>query len=673
MSAHISLRKNLGALTGDRRFKIRENIHAQPATLIEVDFDLMYENAQFRIYAEVAEREAGRVTDTAIDYLATAFRDSSRMGSIDPTMGIKALAEQIFGQPTDIDEDGLVYILLLDVRDDYDPTSSEGFVAGYFDPLDQGQGGNFADIIYLDTNPGNFAGAHSLVMLETLAHEYQHLIHFNRDTDEDSWMNEGLSELAPVLMGLPHREFSNYLTDTNVQLDVFNGDLADYARTGLFFLYSWVQLGTGFIQDLVQNRANGLVALQEELLYHSALGVDEFVNNWHVANMVAGQGEYGYEQLFSVPAPLMHNTIISFPNEDAGGSVARLGARWIMIAGGTGLYLKAGGVGLHDGLQMTLIKGDDHSILAAPFLTQTGFLDTTFGREYQVLYVLAAASSAVSNNASYSLYVTATGGMQEVVLLYDQGDTPESPEYLQLGDGTTAGEAAIDFTVTDAGGELANIQFQPVSSESLWVELYRETAFPVHPLYDSVITSPLAGILMTHWLPSGLRVARGETIYVLIGSRGNALAINQYQLAIRSYYRMPGQVDFHPLDYYMADGERLSGNWTIRLTYHQATAGIAIEDIPPGVGHFYPNPYFTTAASGPVSLPVFSPGRRVDLTVYDLLGRTIYRHPGRSTDEAAPLSWNGFMVNGRPAPSGVYFARLRIGDVRVVRKLLLLR
>ena len=173
------------APTGDKTFKIREDYSSQ--TLIEVDFYRIYSGAEFDIFAEVAEVDAGRVDTTAaaLAPLVSAFSEQTFEGSINPDLGIKAIAEDVFGDPPDIDHNGKITILLIDVRDDYVPDVSESYVAGYFDPLDQGQQGNLADIIYLDTNPGSLSGAHGQVLLSALAHEYQHLIHYCRDRPEE--------------------------------------------------------------------------------------------------------------------------------------------------------------------------------------------------------------------------------------------------------------------------------------------------------------------------------------------------------------------------------------------------------------------------------------------------------------------------------------------------------
>jgi len=395
---------------GDRRFKIRK--HYSGSTLIEVDFYLVHEDTTFAVYAEVAEVAAGHI-DTAAAALApliSAFRDETFAGSLYPDLGIKDVAEKVFGPPPDIDANGKIFILLIDVRDDYDPHTSESYIAGYFDPLDQTSRGNLADIIYLDSDPGSLAGSESLVLFATLAHEYQHLIHYRWDVDEDLWINEGLSELAPVLMGLPHRNFSRYLTDTNSALDDFSGALADYARCGLFFLYTWVQLGTSFVQDLIAFPENGVQGFNRTLEAHQGGTLDTFVRKWHLANYLQAGGEYGYGGLLTLPRPEMHQVVVQYPLRMNGGKVARLGARWTLLTAGRHLYLHVDRSGREP--DITLLQGANGAIIPAPHLFTAGFDDESFGRDYQELLVLATASSNVEDSTHYDLYASAYGATQ---------------------------------------------------------------------------------------------------------------------------------------------------------------------------------------------------------------------------------------------------------------------
>jgi hypothetical protein len=645
----LSLRK-WQALANNPLFKIRE--HYAENKLIEVEFYLMYEGATFRVYAETAEVDAGRVDAHAVANLVTAFRDHTFAGSIDTSQGIKAVAEEVFGSPPDIDHNNQVFILLIDVRDDYVPDSSKTFVAGYFDPQDQRQQGNLADIIYLDT------------VLSTLAHEYQHLIHYGHDTSEELWVNEGLSELSPVLMGLPARDYSSFLANTNVRLDAFKGEVADYARSGLFFRYAWIQVGTPFIQSLIRSGEAGLSGVDRALSQFEPRPIDEFVIDWHAANYLQSGGKYGYAGHFSMPRPEVHDVIVGFPENDFHRDVTRLGAHWTLIAGGSELYLYA----FRESTQpsVALINADESAFIPSPGLFTTGFEDPDFGIAYEDLIVLASSSTAVTDYAPYSLFVEALGGYEEFTLSYDGDEDPQEVLFISLGDGTEPGEAAVSYTLPNYA-ELANIEFMALTNDSVEVRIYDQALQAQAIIYQNVVPSPLGTEWTTHRLPEAFLHGGGQ-IFAAVRSVSNALAYNEHLTTSYSHYMPPGESTFSPLSMFQVNGDQLTGNWSIRLTYLVSDSTAEPLEIPLIVGQFYPNP----AADFPlIRLPV-SPGHAVDLTLYNILGQQVrsLRRPASSYD---PIVWDGNMANGIPAPSGVYLARVLSGKSMINRRVVLIR
>ncbi|MCU0607277.1 MAG: hypothetical protein MUF78_07640 [Candidatus Edwardsbacteria bacterium] len=67
-----------------------------------------------------------------------------------------------------------------------------------------------------------------------------------------------------------------------------------------------------------------------------------------------------------------------------------------------------------------------------------------------------------------------------------------------------------------------------------------------------------------------------------------------------------------------------------------------------------------------------APGRgAVALSVYDTAGRLVRRFPGRAADQ--PLVWDTRDDRGARVPSGVYFARARLGDATAAGRLLVVR
>ena len=658
----IVLRK-AGVPPPNRTFLIRQTYDSQ--TLIEVEFYLLHTDSAFDIYGEVAEVDGGRVDSVAVSQLVVSFRDETAPGSIDPQLGIQAIAESVFGPPPDIFHNGKVFILLIDVRDDYVPDSSTTFYAGYFDPLDQRLQGNQADIIYLDTNPGKLTGPDITLALTTLAHEYQHLIHYGRDNREELWVNEGLSELAPTLMGLPHREFSAYLADTNVRLDGFAGEIADYARCGLFFLYAWVQQGTQFIRDVIGNTQTGIAGLDQVLMAYRQPSLDDFVLNWHRANYIQGEGAEGYGQQFAIPRPVLHDVITSFPEDNIQRDVLRLGAHWMLITGGRNLYLRASRSGNEPVL--TLIKDDDRSELPAPLLTSTGFQDSSFGSAYGGLLVLATTTSAVQGSAPFELFVDAEGGFHEFTLSYD-GELPtDEMLFIFLGNDTQAGEAAASFAIDPENARLTTLQFMAGSSDTVTVRLYRQFLTPSSVVYDTTIAAPLPRVWTTHRLPTA-QFSASSTVYLGLSSAKNSLGYNEYLATSHSQFRPPGGTLFSPLKQFQVDGEDLTGNWSLRLSYALPDTTTTRLVIPFLVGNFYPNPF----TGVPAARLDFSPGWAVELILYNILGQEVRRFV-RAGDSQAPLFWDGRMQNGLPAPSGVYLGRSVAGAQAVTRKIVLLR
>ncbi|MFC1484293.1 T9SS type A sorting domain-containing protein [Candidatus Neomarinimicrobiota bacterium] len=647
------------------KFEIRE--HYDENTLIEVEFVLMHDEDDFSIYVEKAELDSQHVDSLVVAELAAVFKEHTFAGSIDSSQGIKDIAEGVFGQPPDIDHNGKVYLLLIDVRDGFVPDSSETFVAGYFDPLDQTLKGNGADIIYLDTNPGLINGHSKQFTLSILAHEYQHLIHYGQDQHEELWINEGLSELSPVLMGLPHRDFASYLANTNVQLDQFDNELADYARCGLFFLYSWIQMGTSYIQDLVQRDEIGIEGIERALTRRQELSFDDLVLNWHKANFIRGDGELGYGGGYTIPRPVLHDRIIDFPEDDFHREVKRLGAHWTLITGGDDLFIYCDN--RQEDPTISLINGDTKEFIDGTGLQLAGYSDPGFGTEYDNLVVLGTSSSKVYVAAQFGLYVDAKGGYSETTLSYDGDEDPQDVTFISLQQGTERGEAAVSYTIP-VGVELADIRFMCLSNDSVEISLYQGALEPEYVFYSDTILAPFGLGWTTHRLPRGHYASPGP-LYVSLSSWENALAYNEHTTTSYSYYRPPGETAFYPLhNFEIEGGQELVGNWSIRLSYMVPdTSEDQKLEIPLFVSPFYPNP----VRGGELTKLSISPGHAAEIRLYNLLGQEVYRLD-RTAGETGPVFWNGIMSNGMPAPSGIYMARISNGDRRPVgRRLVLIR
>ncbi|WP_367184521.1 hypothetical protein [uncultured Brachyspira sp.] len=115
----------------------------------------------------------------SVDYIAKVFNDNY------------AEEVRIYGEHTDVDKNGKIIILLLELNASY----SGGVITGYFYGADLilNQNNN-AEILYMDIkmlndNPQYMAG--------TIQHEFQHLINFNvnyirNGRQMSTWLNEAL-------------------------------------------------------------------------------------------------------------------------------------------------------------------------------------------------------------------------------------------------------------------------------------------------------------------------------------------------------------------------------------------------------------------------------------------------------------------------------------------------
>jgi hypothetical protein len=180
-------------------------------------------------------------------------------------------AQSTFGTFRDVDGNGKVIFLLLDIIDSYSPGKNDSYVAGYFSPYhmyNKAAGApysNGADMLFMDTNPG-FSPANRTSFYSTMAHEFQHLINFsqtvaNNRSAKDLWINEGLSSAAEYVY-YNAKGGTSGLHDTSDTSNIayYNADpMGTIANGNNFFVWNgyWENLG-----DSVANYATAYLFFQ---------------------------------------------------------------------------------------------------------------------------------------------------------------------------------------------------------------------------------------------------------------------------------------------------------------------------------------------------------------------------------------------------------------------------
>lgn len=224
----------------------------------------------------------------------------------DPTQGAIEMDIELFGPiPDELDNDPRLIVFYSALG------SFQGsFFDGYFSPYNQvteaqaqqmnppGHS-NECEMIYMTCYPLSPVAP---IRLSVLAHELQHLIHWGQDPNEETWLNEGCSELAMVAYGVPD-PITGFPANPDNNLTAWNQTFADYVKVMLFFTYLMEHYDdSGMIRDLVSDPANGMVSLNQQIaIHHPNSTFSDIFGNWGVANILdsptPGNGLYGYQYL----------------------------------------------------------------------------------------------------------------------------------------------------------------------------------------------------------------------------------------------------------------------------------------------------------------------------------------------------------------------------------------
>lgn len=143
-----------------------------------------------------------------------------------------------------------------------------------------------------------------------LAHEFQHMIHFANDINEDAWLDEGMAELAAMLTGFDQTGFApQFLRQPGIQLNTWpetESTIPHYGASFLFATYFHERFGDEGTSQLVTSPANGLTSVDSALAALNATdpvsgaaltSVDVFAD-WTAANLLnnpgLADGRFGY-------------------------------------------------------------------------------------------------------------------------------------------------------------------------------------------------------------------------------------------------------------------------------------------------------------------------------------------------------------------------------------------
>jgi len=187
------------------------------------------------------DAEVKHVSDRAIIYVdrnapqnGFTTGDLEQIGSTFDSM-IWPVDVQHFGNPSDIDGNGKVIMLMTPVVNELTPAGSSSFIGGFFYACDlmsknDCAGSNGGEVFYLLVpdpmgHHGNIRSRQTVLsaVLPILAHEFQHMIHYAvRGRLDALWLSEGLAHVAEDLVADAYAQAGDSATARQYRLANYN-------------------------------------------------------------------------------------------------------------------------------------------------------------------------------------------------------------------------------------------------------------------------------------------------------------------------------------------------------------------------------------------------------------------------------------------------------------------
>ncbi|HCU56998.1 MAG TPA: hypothetical protein DF984_02005 [Anaerolineaceae bacterium] len=183
----------------------------------------------------------------------------------------------------------------------------------------------------------------------TLAHEFQHMIHWYTDRNESTWMNEGFSMLAELLNGydIGGHDYS-YLVNTDIQLTDWGDEVGSnspyYGASFLYMAYFLDRFGEDVTKAVVAHPENSMESIDlvmnemgiRDPLTGEIITANKIFADWAVTNLLldpsVGDGRYDYGNYNPIQASLTE-TVVGFPQDSLRRSVHQYGVDSIEFTG----------------------------------------------------------------------------------------------------------------------------------------------------------------------------------------------------------------------------------------------------------------------------------------------------------------------------------------------------
>lgn len=214
-------------------------------------------------------------------------------------------------------------------------------VAGYFSSADSFPReilpySNQREALYMSADRVELTGNE---YLSVIAHELQHASHFASDPSEDSWVNEGLSEVAATIAGFARSAVSAFVKAPSTSLTAWAQDImfstANYGAANLFFDFLASHYGgVDMLAAVAQNQKDGIASIDSALAEQGfEVTAADVYADWLVANYLStNEGPYGYADQTVPPV----KNIYKRAPDTVHGEVKSFGADYWVTSSGSG-------------------------------------------------------------------------------------------------------------------------------------------------------------------------------------------------------------------------------------------------------------------------------------------------------------------------------------------------
>jgi hypothetical protein len=206
-----------------------------------------------------------------------------------------------------IDNDPKLYILLLNVQDDFS-SDSPSYIAGYFDPGNEyvTTHSNKKEMFFMNINPAPGIVVGDADFNDTLAHEFQHMIHWEqkthqREVDDATWLDEAMSTIAGTYCGYGPSWYSVWIyeKDPSNSLTLWDYKAEDYGVVYMWAQYFKDRFGDNIFEKMMNQDFTGITSVNNALLaeeYSKEFDFDTTFRDLSIAVFSGTKQWYGHPE-----------------------------------------------------------------------------------------------------------------------------------------------------------------------------------------------------------------------------------------------------------------------------------------------------------------------------------------------------------------------------------------